>query len=394
MIPTRAALAIPAAVLVLSGCGAAAPHAPRTTTVALHLPATAPAIPATALLRPLPVIPASPTYVVANLAAGNGNVWVEILTPSGKIVARTEVDTSQGPVAGEDGAYWTANGAEYVLTPAGAVRKLGPVPSDAGGVVIGPDGISYAYPTSEPLKSSPANPSFVNKITVMRAGSPAKVIGDVVGSANDAYSQYSGGWSYSLESWTSAGIGFVRQPVGMCGCGGFELQMQSAYSAIIDPVSGGETTVTASSSCPLSDLGPALESVCFEQNNSGATDEIRIATAGTVTHTYTLSGKNAAGDAMFNDDGGQLAYVTIPVADDQCGEAITGTLRVMDLATGHTISRAMGDFAPAAWAGGLIYGTVTNDTTGAAFAVSVNPSTLAVTQLTPSGDTAGVIGVI
>jgi hypothetical protein len=345
-------------------------------------------------LRPLPVIPVAPTYVVANVAIDGSSEWAEILTPSGRIVARTEINPSQGPVSGTDGVYWTENGAEYVLTPAGALRKLGLVPSDAGGVVIGPDGISYAYPTSEPLKSNPEDPLFANEITVVHPGSPDKVIGDVVGSANDAYSQYSGGWSYSLESWTNSGIGFVRQPEGMCGCGGFELQMQSAYSAIIDPVSGGETTMTASSSCPLSDLGPALESVCFEQNSGGATDEMRIATAGTVTHTYTLSGKNAAGDAMFNDDGSQIAYVTIPVTEDQCGETITGTLRVMDLASGHTIRRAMGDFAPAAWTAGLIYGTVTNDTTGAQSVVSVNPATLAVTRLSPSGDSAGVIGVI
>jgi hypothetical protein len=181
----------------------------------------------------------------------------------------------------------------------------------------------------------------------------------------------------------------------MCGCGGFELQMQSAYSAIIDPVSGGETTVTASSSCPLSDLGPALESVCFEQNNSGATDEIRIATAGTVTHTYTLSGKNSAGDALFSDTGSQLAYMTIPTGDSACdGDPVTATLRVMNLATGSTVNRYMGDFVASAWAGGLIYGTVTNDTTGASYLVSVNPATLAVTQLSPSGDTAGVVGVI
>jgi hypothetical protein len=364
MIPTRAALAIPAAVLVLSGCGAAATHAPRATTVSVHLPATAPALSTSALLRPLPVISAAPTYVVANVAAGGANEWVEILSPSGRIVARTEVDPSQGPVAGAGGAYWTANGAEYELTPAGAVHKLGLVPNGVYGVVIGPDGVSYAYATSAPLNSSPSNQDSVNKIIVARPGLPAKVVVDRVATPNDVYAEDSGGWSYSLVSWTDAGIAFVRVP-----------------------------TVTASTSCPLSDLGPALESVCFAGTN--ATDAIQIATAGVVTHTYPLSGKNSAGDALFSDNGSQLAYVTIPTGDSECdGDPVTATLRVMNLATGSTVNRYMGDFVPSAWSGGLIYGTVTNDTTGAASVVSVNPATFAITRLTPSGDTAGVIGVI
>jgi hypothetical protein len=357
----------------------------------LHLPATAPAIPTTALLRPLPVIPAAPTYVVANVAAGGANEWLEILTSSGKIVAKTEIDPTGSPTVGAGGAYWTENGSEYELTPAGATHTLGLVPSDGGSVVIAPDGVSYAYGTSVTL----SNGDVINEIDVVHPGKAPQVLTDK-GAPTQAQDNAIGyNWSYALLSWTSSGIGFVRVPQGMCGCGGFELQMQSAYSAIIDPVSGGETTLTASNSCPLSDLGPALESVCFEQNNNtGATDEMRIATAGTVTHTYTLSGKNAAGDAMFNDDGSQLAYLTIPVADDQCGGTFSGTLRVMDLATGHTISRAMGDFTAVAWAGGLIYGSVTSASGAASWIVSVNPTTLAVTQLSPSDDTAQTIGVM
>jgi hypothetical protein len=395
MIPTRAALAIPAALLVLSGCGAAATHAPRTTTVSLNLPASAPAIPATALLRPLPIITPAPTYIVASVAAasGGGNEWVEILTPSGKIVARTEVDPSYGPMAGPGGAYWTANNALYELTPSGAVRTLGMVPDGVYGVVIAPDGVSYAYTTSAPLDNEPSNQDTVNKIMVMHPGSIAKAILDTVATPNDVYGEDSGGWSYSLVNWTNAGIAFVRVPEGMCGCGGFELQMQSGYSAIVDPVSGGQTTVTASTSCPLSDLGPALESVCFAGTN--ATTAIRIATAGVVTHTYALSGKNSAGDALFSDTGSQLAYMTLPTGDSECdGDPITATLRVMNLATGSTVNRYMGDFVPSAWTGGLIYGTVTNDTTYASYVVSVNPATLAVTRLTPSGDSASVIGVV
>jgi hypothetical protein len=136
MIPTRAALAIPAAVLVLSGCGAAAAHAPRTTTVsAMHLPAAARAIPATALLRPLKVIPArrrtssrtSPTATVANESARDPYPDRQDRRQDGdRSRPRASVVT-----AGAGGAYWTANGAEYELTPAGTIHKLGLVPNGA-----------------------------------------------------------------------------------------------------------------------------------------------------------------------------------------------------------------------------------------------------------------------
>jgi hypothetical protein len=389
MIPTRAALAIPAALLVLSGCGAAATHAPRTTTVSLNLPRTAPAIPATALLRPLPVVTAAPTYIVANVAAGGANEWLEILSPSGRIVTRTEIDPSIGPAAGAGGAYWTENGAEYQLTPAGAIHKLGLVPNDGGDVVIAPDGVSYAYATNVTL----SNGDQINHIVVVHPGKAPQLLTDK-GAPTQAQDNANGyGWSYAVLNWTNSGIAFARTPEGMCGCGNFELQMQSGNSDVIDPISGGETIVTSSSSCPLSDLGPALESVCFA--GTAATTAIQIATAGVVTHTYALSGKNLAGDALFSAVGGQLAYVTIPTTDIQCnGDPFAATLRVMDLATGNTVNRYMGDFVPAAWTGGLIYGTLTNDTTSTASVVSVNPATLAVTRLTPSEDTAGVIGVV
>jgi hypothetical protein len=391
MIPTRAALAIPAAVLVISGCGAAAPHAPHTTTVAMHLPATAPAIPATALLRPLPVMPVAPTYLVATVATGSSSEWIEILTPSGTVVARKVINPTQVwmVASGAGGAYWSEDGAEYEMTPAGAIHKLGPLASDASGVVIAPDGVSYAYATSETL----SNGNLVNHIDVVHPGEAPQVITDK-GAPTQAEVNADGyNWDYYLVSWTASGIAFARVPQGGCGCGAFDMQMQSAYSAIVDPVSDGETTVTSTSSCPLSDLGPALESVCFAGAN--ATDAIQIASAGIVTHTYTLSGKNFAGDALFSADGSQLAYITLPVADMQeCGQAMTSTLRVMNLATGTTVDRYLGDFVPSTWAGGLIYGTVTNADSTASWLVGVNPTTLAVTRLTPNGDWAGIIGVI
>jgi hypothetical protein len=390
MIPTRAALAIPAALLVLSGCGAAAPHTPRATTVSVSLPKAAPVLATADLLRPLPVVPVAPTYLVAKVATGSTSELLEILTPSGTVVARKEINPTEVwmVTSGAGGAYWTENGAEYEMTPAGAIHNLGPVPGDAGGVVIAPDGVSYAYGTSDTL----SNGNLVNHIVVVHPGAAPQVISDK-GAPTQAEVNADGyNWDYYLVGWTAPGIAFARVPQGGCGCGAFDMQMQSAYSAVVDPVSDGETTVTSTTSCPLSDLGPALESVCFAGTN--ATDAIRIASAGVVTHTYDLSGKNFAGDALFSADSSQLAYVTIPTADDTCGGTITTTLRVMNIATGSTVNRAMGDFVPSAWAGGLIYGTVTSANGNSSWLVGVDPTTLAVTRLTPNGDWAGIVGIM
>jgi hypothetical protein len=394
MIPTRAALGIPAAVLVLSGCGVATAHAPKTTTVSISLPASAPATAPEHLIRPLKMIVPTPTYLVATVGSAGTSEWLEILTPWGAVVARTKINPTQTwmTAAGAGGAYWTANGAEYELSVAGAVRKLGLVPGDASGVLIGPDGSSYAYATSDPVSTDPNNQDYVNKITVVHPGAPANVIGDRVSTPNDPWSGGSFGWSYYLVSWTDAGIAFARVPMGGCGCRSFDMQMQSGYSAILDPVSLGETTVTASTSCPLSDIGPALESVCFD--GPYETDAIRISSGGTVIHNYALSGKNFAGDALFSDDASRLAYLTIPVTEDQCGATITATLRIMNIATGSVVSRAMGDFVPSAWADGVIFGSVTSASGASSWLVSVNPNTMSVTRLSPDGSNVGIIGIM
>jgi hypothetical protein len=395
MIPTRAALGIPAAVLVLSGCGLATAHAPKTTTVSISLPASAPAIAPEHLTRPLKMIAATPTFLVATVGTGSTSEWLEIMTPSGAVVARTKINPTQTwmTAAGAGGAYWTANGAEYELSVSGTVRKLGLVPSDASSVLIGPDGSSYAYATSDTLNPDPGNYSIRNKIVVVHPGAPAKVIGDRVATAADPWSGQSG-WDYYLVNWTDAGIAFARVPTGGCGCGSFDMQMQSAYSAIIDPVSLGETTVTASTSCPLSDIGPNLEAVCFD--GPYETDAIRFSSGGTVIHNYALSGKNFAGDALFSDDATRLAYITIPVTEDQCqgGGPITATLRLMNIATGSVVSRAMGDFVPSAWAGGVIFGSVTSTSGASSWLVGVNPNTMSVTRLSPAGSDVRIIGIM
>ncbi|HEY6782113.1 MAG TPA: hypothetical protein VI296_02660, partial [Candidatus Dormibacteraeota bacterium] len=143
----RAALAIPAALVVLSGCGVAAVTA-RTKTVAVVIPKAteyAPSVPPDAVIpavTPAPTAPAHTTpvpppstYVVGTAAATGSNEWLEILSHTGGLVARTEINPTNPwmTAAGVGGAYWTQGGVEYELSPSGAVHKLGAVPPDADG---------------------------------------------------------------------------------------------------------------------------------------------------------------------------------------------------------------------------------------------------------------------
>ncbi len=92
--------------------------------------------------------------------------------------------------------------------------------------------------------------------------------------------------------------------------------------------------------------------------------------------------------------GTSLAYITIPAAQDSCGVTWTATLRVLDLATGHAVSRTFGELTPAVWgADGIIYGSVMN-AAGDSALVTVNPATLALTQLTPSATNEQFVGIM
>ena len=106
-------------------------------------------------------------------------------------------------------------------------------------------------------------------------------------------------------------------------------------------------------------------------------------------YSFVMSGANSAGDAVFSPTGTSLAYVTVPSSEDGCGAAWTATLRVLNLASGKAVSRALGEFSPVVWANsGLIYGTVDHmDAAGdySSTLVAVNPGTLAVTQIGAAG---------
>jgi hypothetical protein len=394
MLPTRAALTLPA-LLVLSGCGAASAITQRTTTDSVAFRDAAPhMVPPVATPAPQPATPppasapAPPrTELVATVATGASREWLEILTPSGGVIARTEIEPTLVwmTAAGAGGAYWTQNGVEHELTPSGVVRSLGSVPSDATGVVIGPDGTSFAYATEDQAPSG----SITNRIVVVRPGSGPAIVANRVSEPNHPTPDAPPGWTYYLIGWTAPGIAFARVPSGGCGCGSFDMQMQSAYSAIINPSSGTVTTLTADAACPLSTVGSGLETVCFAAGPT-ATDAIRIASGGTTIHTYSLSGATLAGDAVFAPGGNALAYVTIPVSENTCGATLTPTLRVLNIATGSAVARNLGDFTPGAWAaGGPIYGGLTIGST--TWLAAVDPATFAVRRLTPGAALVGIM---
>jgi hypothetical protein len=407
MTRNRAALAIPAAVLVLSGCGVAAAVTAHTKTVSVVIPrssvsdglrlqslprpAISPVVPVVA--PPRPTAPASSAYLVTTVATSGVDVWLEIVSRTGGVVARTLINPTQGwmTAAGAGGAYWTQSGAEFELTPSGAVHKLGSVPSDATAVLIGPDGRSYAFATNDLAKSGVAT----NRIVVVRPGVPAVTIADRISDPNHPTPDAPQSWQYYLINWTGSGIVFARVPSGGCGCGSFDMQMQSAFSGAINPTSEVVTPLTADQSCPLSGVGPGLETACFTSTTGGSTG-LRVSTGSVVRYHFAMSGANIAGDAVFSATGTTLAYITIPTTETTCGSDWTATLRVLNLATGSVVSRTLGEFAPAAWSStdGLIYGTVSVASGSVSTLVAVNPATLSVTRLSPAGSNEQFVGVM
>ncbi|MGA8521781.1 MAG: hypothetical protein WB807_01845 [Candidatus Dormiibacterota bacterium] len=399
MTRNRAALAIPAALVMLSGCGVAAAVTARTTTVsdlnangaaadasphvhAISQPAVVPT-PATvpAASHPIPPAHTANGDVVAILTAG-ATQWLEILSHSGVVVAKTTINPILGWMvnAGPGGAYWSQSGAEHELTTSGAVRTLGPVPGDANGVVISPDGTSYAYSTSDQ-----SNAGNLNRIVVVHPGGSTTTIADRFDNPNVQTADAPEGWQYYLISWTSPGIAFARVPTGGCGCGSFDMQMQSAYSATINPVTEVVTPLTGSWTCPLSAVGPGMQTACFSSDTNGNTVGLRITSGGVLRHNFPMSGVNVGGDAVFSPAGTELAYVTVPSSEATCGATWNATLRILNLATGAAVTRTLGQFSPAVWgADGLLYGSIASQSDTAASLVALNPVTLAVTQISPA----------
>jgi hypothetical protein len=392
MTPKRAALILPALVLVLSGCGAVSTLTLRATTQGVayadttqHLPR--PAVTAAAI----PPVAAAATTTVATVPGAGASEWLEILSGSGAVIARTSIDPSQVwmTAAGAGGAYWAQDGVEHELTTSGATRSLGPIPADANGVVISPDGTAYAYATSDQL----SNGTALNRIVVVRPGTAAAVVADRISDPNHPTADAPESWDYYLIGWTADGIAFARVLTGGCGCGSFDMQMQSADSGIINTSTDVVTALTDDTTCPLSTVGPGAETACFDTATSGATAGIHVGSQGVVTHSYSLSGTSVAGDAVFAPSGSALAYITIPLSQDTCGATVTPTLRILNLASGSAVDRNVGDFAPSVWApNGLIYGLMVTGPNS--WVAAVNPTTLSVTRLSLSSPGITFIGIV
>jgi hypothetical protein len=393
MTPTRAAFIFPALVLVLSGCGAVSTLTLRATTQGVAYGDTTQHLPRPAVTPASipPVEPAAATTTVATVPDSGGSEWLEILNGSGAVIAKTAINPTLTwmTAAGAGGAYWAQGGVEHELTTSGAVRSLGPIPADANGVVISPDGIAYAYATSDSL----SNDRTLNRIFVVRPGTAAVLIADRVSDPNHPTADAPESWDYYLIGWTADGIAFARVLTGGCGCGSFDMQMQSADSGIINPSTDAVTALTDDNACPLSNVGPGAETVCFDSATSGATVAIHTASQGVLTHNYSLSGTSVAGDAVFAPSGSELAYITIPLSQDTCGATVTPTLRILNLASGSAVDRNVGDFAPAVWGSdGLIYGLMASGTN--TWVAAVNPSTLSVTRLSASSTDTAFIGIV
>ena len=134
--------------------------------------------------------------------------------------------------------------------------------------------------------------------------------------------------------------------------------------------------------------------MCFASSaDTGATVGVRIGARGAVTHNYSLSGTTVAGDAVFAPGGNELAYITIPLSEDDCGATITPTLRVLDTSTGSASDRNVGDFSPVAWASnGWLYGVMASGSNS--WVAAVNPATFAVTRVSASLPGTAFIGMV
>jgi hypothetical protein len=316
--------------LLLAGCGALT-TAPATSPPAQPAPVHAATLTAARLMRPMsPLPPPVPSLFVVEGPSGN-DYTLRIIDTAGATLASAPVSAAAewSTAAGPGGAYWIEGGHVNLLTPSGARRVLSDVPGNTNGLLISPDGTAFAYTTST---GPDASNVIHNRIVVQAFGSAARVVADRMSDPAHPSADAPTSWTYMLQSWTRQGILFIRDAYGGCGCGPFDMEMQAAYTALIDPVTSGTTDLTADGTCPLSGVGPYQTAACF--HGGMAVDELRIANAGTVTARYSMSARNAAGDARFSPDGSAVAYVTVASTSNFCGSDYQATLHVLSSSTG------------------------------------------------------------
>jgi len=317
-----------------------------------------------------------------------------LISASGTVVASAPMTEEWPPAtAGSQGAYWIEGTEVCLLAPSGAVTVVGSVPAGVDQVSVSPTGTAYAYATSV---MSGDGAQATNAVWVQPLGGAATAVTQQTVAAPGAGFAP---WVYGLGTWTDQGIVLIQEPQGGCGCGlPFDMQMQSADTTLLDPATGTASPLTADAGCPLSGVGPGAIAACFEAGSSGGDDALDLLASGTVTTSYSLSGQNLGGDAVFSPDGSMLAYATVPDSAGGCGtgpdwQSLT-TLRILDLRSGSVVAAPESGLAPAAWtSSGTLYGTET-DASAAVSVVSIDPTEGAATVIWTGAPGAVLLGVL
>ncbi|MBV9099987.1 MAG: hypothetical protein JOZ46_05680 [Candidatus Dormibacteraeota bacterium] len=374
-----AVLGMAALTVVVAGCAgqtaapASASAVAQTVVQAAHQSAPG-AISPVHLIRPAAPLrsPQAAGFVVMSPAA-NSLLQLAIVDASGRVVAKTLIPSAAEwlTAAGPGSAYWLDAGNVHALAADGSVRTLDAVPSDAQGLLVAPDGTSFAYTLSRPLVAG--SMTLENSIVVQRFGGTARTIARRSSDPGHPSSDAPQMWTYMLLSWTNQGILFTRDAYGGCGCAPFDMEMQAGNAALIDPVSGGTTDITNDATCPLSGLGPSQTTACF--HGGANADALRLARGGQVSATFAMSGQNAAGGAVFSPDAARLAYVTEhETSSDGCGGTWASTLHILSLDGSGTSAAAIDHFSTLRWTTAGLYGSI--DGADAWSLVGVDPASM------------------
>lgn len=374
------------AAFCVAGCGVNAAVLTRGVTGAASSPSATPA----PTVAPQP----APAYIAVRIAGSHGQEQLEILSTRGAVVAATPLTSTEpwSATTGPAGVFWIDNGTVRELTTTASVLTVASVPATVTAMVVSPDGGAYAYATSTAIGTSGS--VFDNRIYAQRFGAGAHLVVDRVSDLSQPAADAPPSWAYYLINWTDNGILLARVPQGGCGCGPFDMQMQSSNTALINPFTAATTAVTDDAACPLSGLGAHAETACFAvSNQSGGATQLRVMHAGSVIQRFGMSGQSVAGDAVFAGDASSVAYLTVPLADASCGGTMASTLHVLTLASGTANATAITGLDLIDWlSSGAIYGQV--DAATAMTIVTVDPTTLHASTLWTGSTGSSLVGLI
>ena len=116
------------------------------------------------------------------------------------------------------------------------------------------------------------------------------------------------------------------------------MQMQSAYSATINPVTEVVTPLTAQRDVPAERRrtrhGDRVLLLGHQRHHRRPAHHQRRRAS---PQLRDVRGSTVAGDAVFSPAGTEIAYVTVPSSEDTCGATWNATLRILNLATGAAV---------------------------------------------------------